>query len=208
MRQLYTTFVHETADVREEVDLMAAHPEYRNLVNEYREGILLFTIMEKEVWNKATEDTAGLRLWYEANKTRYTAGERVRARVLASEDSVFINGMLKKVQSGDSMTRSDVKRFKSIQGPRNFAPGESKAVDSAPKVMGIHKVRVEAIHYLVQVESLVPPGVRTLDEIRSLVISDYQDYLEKEWVKKLKNKYPVKVNSKARKSVIRELTQI
>lgn len=204
---LMKNFVTSCLDDREDEDLMRDHADYRNLVNEYREGILLFTIMEKEVWNKAAADTVGLRSYYQANQSAYVSGERVRARVFASDDSVFVTGAFKKIQSGDTLTRADIKRFKSVQGPRNFAPGESKAVDRVPRVMGVHKTKVDATHYLVQVESLVPPGTRSLDEIRSQVISDYQDQLEKAWVKNLRGKYPVKVNTKARKSVIRELTQ-
>ena len=204
---LLKNFVTSCLDDREDQDLMRDHADYRNLVNEYREGILLFTIMEKEVWNKAAADTVGLRSYYQANQSAYVSGERVRARVFASDDSVFVTGALKKIQSGDTLTRADMKRFKSVQGPRNFAPGESKAVDRVPRVMGVHKTKVDATHYLVHVESLVPPGTRSLDEIRSQVISDYQDQLEKAWVKNLRGKYPVKVNTKARKSVIRELTQ-
>lgn len=207
MVKLFNEYVRMQLDNLEDEALMKQHVEYRNLLNEYREGMLLFTIMEKEVWNKATEDTVGLHKYYDSRASHYTSGERVRARVFSSDDSVFVNGILKKIQQGDSLTRADMKRFRSVQGPRNFAPGESKAVDRAPKVTGVYKTRVDAIHAIVQVERLVPAGIRSLDEIRSQVISDYQDHLEKEWVKKLKLKYPVKVNSKARKSVIRELTQ-
>lgn len=204
---LIKSFVTSCLDDREDEDLMRDHAEYRNLVNEYREGILLFTIMEKEVWNKAAADTVGLRSYYQANQSSYISGERVRARIFASDDSAFVTSALKKIQSGDTLTQSDMKRFKSAQGPRNFAPGESKAVDRVPRMMGVHKTKVDATHYLVQVETLVPPGTRSLEEIRAQVISDYQDQLEKAWVKGLRGKYPVKVNTKARKSVIRELTQ-
>lgn len=204
---LMKSFVTSCLDDREDEDLMRDHAEYRNLVNEYREGILLFTIMEKEVWNKAAADTVGLRSYYQANQSSYVSGERVRARIFASDDSAFVTSALKKIQSGDTLTQSDMKRFKSAQGPRNFAPGESKAVDRVPRMMGVHKTKVDATHYLVQVETLVPPGTRSLEEIRAQVISDYQDQLEKAWVKGLRGKYPVKVNTKARKSVIRELTQ-
>lgn len=207
LQQLISQFVRNCLEDLEDQDLQASRPEYRNLINEYREGMLLFTIMEKEVWNKASEDTAALRSYYESHKAAYQAGERVRARVYTSIDSLFIQAMVQKVKSGDSLTRTEMKKFKSVQGPRNFAPGESKAVDRAPKTIGIHVVKVDEAYHLVSVESLVAAGIRSLDEIRSQVISDYQDNLEKEWVKKLRSKYPSKVNSKARKSVIRELTQ-
>lgn len=207
MEQLLSQFVRTSLEDIEDLALQEAHPEYRNLVKEYREGMLLFTIMEKEVWNKAGQDTTALRVFYEGRQASYQAGERVRARVFASNDSAFVTSILRKIQTGDSLTRADMKRFKSVQGPRNFAQGENKAVDLAPKAIGVHVVRAEDMVYLVQVESLVAAGVRSLDEVRSQVITDYQDYLEKEWVKKLRSKYPAKVNSKARKSVIRELTQ-
>lgn len=207
MEQLLNQFMHVCLEDREDAALQQTHPEYRNLVNEYREGMLLFAIMEEEVWNKATADSAALRSYYESHQSAYQAGERVRARVFASTDSVFMSAMLKKIQAGDSLTRADLKKFKSVQGPRNFAAGESKAVDRVPKAIGLEWVKVDDMYYLVEITSLVAAGVRSLEEIRSQVISDFQDQLEKDWVKKLRMKYPAKVNSKARKSVIRELTQ-
>ena len=207
MDQLIGKFAAASMDALEEDELMKTKPEYRNLVNEYREGILLFTIMEKEVWNKASEDTLGLRKFYEANRANYQAGERVRASVFATDDSVFFASIKKKIASGDSISRDEVKRFRSIQGPRNFAPAESKAVDRVPKIIGMHPTRIDDNYYFVQVSNLVPPGIRGLEEIRAQVISDYQDSLEKQWVKQLHTKYPSRVNSKAKKFVIRELTQ-
>lgn len=207
MDQLIGKFAAAGMDAIEEDELMKTKPEYRNLVNEYREGILLFTIMEKEVWNKASADTLGLRKFYEANRTRYQAGERVRASVFSTDDSVFFATIKSKIALGDSISRDEVKKFRSMQGPRNFAPAESKAVDRVPKVIGMHSTRIDDTYYFVQVSNLVPPGIRGLDEIRAQVISDYQDSLEKEWVKKLRARYPARVNAKAKKYVIRELTQ-
>ena len=207
MGLLYDQFVKGKMDDFEEGDLAKANPEYRNLVQEYREGILLFTVMEKEVWNKASEDTAGLKLFYESNKGKYRSGERVRAKVFAADDSAFVQAIQKKVTKGDSISRAELRKFKAVQGPRNFAPGESKAVDRAPKVIGLHTVRVDNTFYMIQIDNLVPPGIRTLEEIRSQVISDYQDNLEKKWVTALKAKYPARINSKSKKFVVRELTK-
>lgn len=205
MNQLYDGFVKLSLEEIEEDEILRAKPEYRSLVQEYKEGILLFTIMEKEVWNKASEDTTGLRAFYEKNKGKYEAGERLRARVFSTDDSLFLNLIKKKVAGGDSITRQDFKKFKAVQGPRNFAPGESKAVDRVSKAIGVYTTRVEGTFYMVQIDNLVPPGVRTLEEIRSQVISDYQDYLEKKWITGLRTKYPVRINSKGKKFVIREL---
>ena len=205
MNQLYDGFVKLSLEELEEDEIVRANPEYRSLVQEYKEGILLFTIMEKEVWDKASEDTTGLRAFYEKNKGKYEAGERLRARVFSTDDSLFLTVINKKVTSGDSITRQDFKKFKAVQGPRNFAPGESKAVDRVSKAIGVYTTRVEGTFYMVQIDNLVPPGVRTLEEVRSQVISDYQDYLEKKWISELRTKYPIRINTKGKKFVIREL---
>jgi peptidyl-prolyl cis-trans isomerase SurA len=163
--------------------------------------------MEKEVWNKASDDTTGLRLFYESNKKKYEAGERVRAKVFAADDSAFVQAIQAKVTKGDSISRTELKKFKAVQGPRNFASGESKAVDRVSKSIGLHTVKVDGTFYLVQIDNLVPAGIRLLEEIRSQVISDYQDFLEKKWVASLRAKYPARINSKSKKLVVRELTK-
>jgi peptidyl-prolyl cis-trans isomerase SurA len=60
--------------------------------------------------------------------------------------------------------------------------------------------------HLVEIQNLIPPGIKSFDDARASVISDYQDQLEKEWVAALKKKYPVSINSKGKKAVIQELT--
>ncbi len=207
MDQLIRKFARDRMEMLEEEELLKTKSEYRNLVNEYREGILLFTIMEKEVWNRASDDTVGLRNFYNTNRTKYAAGDRVRATIFSTNDSVFFQDIKSRIASGDTISQDQARAFRSVQGPRNFAAGESKAVDRVPKTLGIHPVRVDNNFCLVQVSSLVPAGVRGLDEIRAQAISDYQDYLEKKWVKELRTKYPVRMNGKGKKFVIQELTK-
>jgi peptidyl-prolyl cis-trans isomerase SurA len=118
---------------------------------------------------------------------------------------VFVQSIQKKLSTGDSIHLDERRKFRAAQGPRIFAPGESKAVDRVPKAIGTHLTRVDATHYVVQIDNLVAPGIRGLEEIRSQVIAEYQEQLEKEWVKQLRTKYPVRVNAKAKKFVMREL---
>lgn len=205
--QLYEQFVKDKLDEAEEDKLIKTNPEYRNMVHEYEEGILLFTVMEQEVWNKAPEDTVGLRKFYEANKERYRAGERVEASIFVTDDKAFLEKIQNKVAAGDSIKKEEMKKFKSVQRARKYMRGESKAVDKVSWTIGIHTTEIDGNHYLIQIDNLVPPGIRTLEEGRAQIISDYQDYLEKTWVAKLKAKYVIKVNMKGKKSVISELTK-
>jgi peptidyl-prolyl cis-trans isomerase SurA len=72
--------------------------------------------------------------------------------------------------------------------------------------VGLHELQSDGQFYLIEVKRLVPPGIKTFEEAKASVISDYQDYLEKEWVTSLRKKYPVKINNKGKKIVLAELT--
>ncbi len=206
MKQLYDVFVEDKMMLAEEEKLQREHPEFRNILTEYREGILLFEIMEKEVWNKASEDTTGQRKFYEAHKTNYQAGDRLEARIFTATDKTFIEDVIAKVNHGDSLTNADLKKFKSIQPFRLYERKDSKVIDKISWTAGLQPLDLDGQFYLVEVKRLVSPGVKSFNEARSHVISDYQDYLEKTWLVELRKKFPVKMNNKGKKLVLAELT--
>ncbi|PZR38922.1 MAG: peptidylprolyl isomerase [Azospira oryzae] len=205
MQQLYDKFTEEKINELDEKKLLEENPEYRNLLNEYREGILLFGIMEKEVWNKASEDTTGQRGFYEQNKAKYTAGDRVEARLFSTTDKTFLESIKSKIAKGDSISKSDLKQFKSVQNFRAYERGDSKVVDKVSWAAGLHEAEDNGIYYLVEISRLLLPGTKTFNEARASVISDYQDELEKKWLVTLRGKYPVQVNKKGKKMVFTEL---
>jgi len=203
---LYNGFVDEKVDLAEEDKIIRENPDFRYLLTEYREGILLFEIMEKEVWNKASEDTVGQRKYYEAHRGRYQVGNRVEARIFSTTDRAFLESIKNKVTQGDSITATDLKKFKSVQPFRNYEKGDSKVIDKINWVTGLQQTDIDGTYYLVEVRQLVTPGIKAFGEAKAHVISDYQDMLEKEWVASLRRKYPVTIISKAKKNVVKELT--
>jgi peptidyl-prolyl cis-trans isomerase SurA len=205
MAKLYDDFASEKISAVEEMKLLAENPEYRNLLNEYREGILFFNVMEKRVWNKASEDTVGQRGFYEKNKVKYSAGDRVEARIFATPDKSFLEQVKMKIAKGDTLTKADLKKFKSVQNFRPYEKGDSKAVDKVSWSVGLHEAEDSGIYYLVEIDRLILPGIKTLSEARASVISDFQDQLEKDWIIELKKKYPVVMNKKNKKTVFSEL---
>jgi len=207
MKQLYDGFVEDKILNAEEEKLQREHPEFKNLLTEYREGILLFDVMEKEVWNKASEDTTGQRKFYEENKAKYQAGERLEARIFTASDKSIIGALMAKVNSGDSLNSTDLKKFKSIQPVRLYERKDSKIIDRINWATGLQEIELDGQFYLVEVKRLVSPGIKSFEEARSNVISDYQDYLEKTWLTELRKKFPVKVNNKGKKFVLAELTE-
>ena len=207
MKQLYDGFAEDKILEAEEEKLQREHPEFKSLLTEYHEGILLFDIMEKEVWNKASEDSVGQRKFFEENKTKYQAGDRIEARIFTASDKAIIIGIMTKVNSGDSIGNDDLKKFKSIQPFRLYERKDSKVIDRINWSAGLQEAEVDGQFYLVEVKRLVAPGVKSFEEARSSVISDYQDYLEKVWLNELRKKFPVKMNNKGKKFVLTELTK-
>jgi peptidyl-prolyl cis-trans isomerase SurA len=207
MNQLYDKFVDEKIGEWEEEKLKNEIPEYRNLLNEYKEGILFFSIMEKEVWNKASEDTVGQHNFYDQNKAKYNAGDRVEARIFSTSDRSFLEKMKAKISAGDSLTRNDIKQFKSVQNFRAYEKGDSKIIDKVNWAAGLHETEDNGMYYLVEIERLLLPGTKTFQEARASIISDYQDKLEKDWISQLKKKYVVQINKKGKKIAFAELNK-
>lgn len=206
IKQLYDQFTEEKLAEIEDVKLQQENPEYKNLVNEYREGILLFSIMEKEVWNKASEDSIGQRNYYDTHKANYNAGLRVEARIFSIADKEYLNVIKSKIEAGDTLRSEDLSRFKSVTNFRVFERGDNAAIDKINWTVGLHETEADGMYYLVELNKLVEPGLKKFDEVRASIISDYQDYLEKSWIAQLKSKYVVKINSRGKKKAILELT--
>ena len=100
----------------------------------------------------------------------------------------------------------DLRKLKSVSNFRSYEKGESKVIDKISWTVATHETELDGIFYLIDVEQLVPPGIKSFEEARASVISDYQDQMEKTWVEELKKKYPVAINTKGKKAVMQELT--
>ncbi|MBB6611296.1 peptidylprolyl isomerase [Pontibacter sp. Tf4] len=315
MTLLYDNFVNKSLLEYERANLENKHTDYRMLVREYHDGILLFQLMDEKVWSKAVEDSVGLKAYFEANKEKYKWGERADAIVISAAnkdllqkaqqqlsnrrypvktaklpDVLFENGkatltkdgvaqlnelaeLLKEMPNtsldvnGHADAREDAaakdlaqKRAQAVAtylqqegvpaaqlsvnalgktkqaGPDNtetgrrrnrrasftlyssdlgtladnlnagnplavqitekkFQKGENKAVDAVKWEKGTHTTQQNGREYLVIIRDVLAPGYKQLNEVRGVAISDYQNYLEEQWVKELREKYPVSVNT-------------
>ncbi|MEJ0055020.1 MAG: hypothetical protein WDN75_04830 [Bacteroidota bacterium] len=100
-----------------------------------------------------------------------------------------------------------MRKFKSILPFRNYERGENKAVDKVSWAIGLHTTGEGENFFLVEIDNLVPPGTKHFEEARAQVVSDYQEIAEKNWLKELREKYPVKINNKGKKFVTGELSK-
>ncbi|HEX8060860.1 MAG TPA: hypothetical protein VF473_07985, partial [Cyclobacteriaceae bacterium] len=122
-----------------------------------------------------------------------------------STDKDFMKNVLERTKKRDTLTAADVKKFKSVTAFRSYSKGENKIVDMIPWTVGIHEAEADGMYYLVEIERLLPPGIKSFQEAKASVISDYQEEIEKKWLESLRTKHKVTINKKAVKAVIQQL---
>lgn len=202
--QLYETYANETMMNYADSHLEEKHPEFQAMVQEYRDGILLFDLMDREVWTKAVKDTTGLKEYYERNADKYMWGDRVLATVISvsrAESLPKVKAILeagtpldslRDVFSRDSITFTYVRKG-------FYQRGDNQFVDQTEWKEGvINEIpsTVDQSTTIVCIREVRQPERKTLKEAKGLVTSDYQVELEEKWMESLHKKYPVTIDEK------------
>jgi peptidyl-prolyl cis-trans isomerase SurA len=206
---MYTDWVNESALAYEEKMLDANYPEFKSLMQEYRDGILLFELTDKKVWSKAVKDTAGLKEFYEKNKSNYMWGDRLEATIYTSsspEVAKEVHKLMKTIDDDDTlMARVNKSSQLNLQVKSGkFLRGDNEIIDSIAWVPGMTKDFKHANSIVfVNVKQKIAAQPKTLDEAKGLVTADYQAFLEKEWIESLRAKYPVVVHQEVVDSIIK-----
>lgn len=198
---LYTQFVDESAIAFEEARLDQKYPEFKALMQEYRDGILLFELTDQKVWSKAVKDTVGAKDFYEKNKNNYLWEERAEASVYTATDEKVakqVRALLKKKKTEKEIVQEINKNSQLNLGAesRIFNKGENEFVDKNWNP-GISADIIDAKNkkvVIVVVDKLLAPTPKSYQDSKGLVTADYQNYLEKEWISSLKKKYAVTID--------------
>ena len=208
MEQLYLAFVEQQVNDQLEQQIIQKDPDFKILLTEYYEGILLFDVMEREVWKKASDDSIGQQNYFEANQKKYMAGERIRANIYSSINKELVTSLSESIEKNDTVAFKNVLVGKGIRKEEGIFQKTDRPVFSKINwAKGNYSVEANGTYYLIQVKEIVPPGPMSFTEARSNIISDYQDYLEQAWIVTLKKRYPVKINSKVKNYVVQKLIQ-
>jgi peptidyl-prolyl cis-trans isomerase SurA len=317
MNNLYQEFSQAALIGYEEKHLADKYEDYRMLVNEYRDGILLFQLMDEKVWSKAISDTSGLRKYFEQNRDKYKWAERAEAVIFNAKDSLTAvkvkNALSKDYYTGnepeleglnfalnsDSLDKENLTRLnklipylisknelvvkiaphasskesleiaekrakrvrdyllskkvdtvkivmapaaipsakkvkdnekdrkisfelmslspKSLEKTFNkneplalqvteglFAKGENEILDGVEWKADTTLLHKNGRYYLVLINNIEEPRLKRLDETRGIVISQYQDFLEKTWIDELREKYPVVINEEEVQKLVKK----
>lgn len=325
MQLFYDKFVETSLIDYEKANLESKYQDYRMLVKEYRDGILLFQLMDEKVWSKAIEDTTGLKVFFEQNKEKYKWDTRAEATIISAankdvlakaqqqlqagrfpvnqaalDDILFetgkdeltndgkatLEGILRHMkadttatlevfghndareatgknakiaekraqvvaayltgkgipanriktaslgktkQAGSDKTEAGRKQNRRVSmalysrelsvlennlnqdnplavqiQKRKFQKGDNKALDAVNWQPGTYTVEQDGRIYQITISQILPPSYKTLSEARGVATSDYQSFLEKEWLKNLRQQYPVTVNQAEVEKLIRK----
>lgn len=209
MKPIYKKWVDESIINYEDSQLENKYAEFRNLVREYREGILLFDLTDQKVWSKAVKDTSGLKAFYEKNKNNYMWDERADVsnyKCINDKIAKDVRKMLASKKSEKQITEEINKTSQLNLSIENimYLKGEKKQIDDHWKAGVLpNDIKDESENKVVVVviNKILPKQTKTLAESRGMVTADYQNYLETEWLNYLKNKYKVVMNEDVLKTV-------
>ena len=202
----YEKFIEVEVLQYEEDQLPGKYPEFKHLIQEYHDGILLFDLTDQMVWSKAVEDSIGMEAYYADNRSNYMWEKRLDATLFTSRDAevaAFARDLLSKkkrkrpspeaVQSlayaefSDSSCLSfEINKYEMGDHPlvekMDWNDPMSDNMDEEGKVIFLVKNKV------------LKPEPKMLDECRGIVTADYQNHLETDWIEELRAKYTVQVN--------------
>jgi peptidyl-prolyl cis-trans isomerase SurA len=186
-------------------ELLKNNPDYRNLLNEYRDGMMLFEISNRRVWKAASKDTVGLEQYYAANRGKYTWDEPHFKGIILSAKNDSVLKLVKAdmlTMQGESLADDlhakygpDIRMERMVVKKGENALADYLAFGTADKP---ERKGYEAFMIL---EGGIINQPEEMSDVRGAVTSDYQDVLEQQWKAELAKKYPAKINKKVLKQV-------
>lgn len=191
--------------------LEAKHDDFRLLMEEYHDGILLFELTDEKVWSRAVKDTAGLEAYHAAHMGDFMWGTRADISILTCADEKAVKAVKKAIKKG-----KDLQAFQRDYNAENgnvvtwangrFSEGDNTWGDRvlADAGAGVLPTKAPVIAtyegggdetVVVHVNEVRQPEPKTLAEARGQVIASYQDFLEKQWIEALRSETAVTVNT-------------
>ena len=210
---LLEEYINEQLNIYYNDNLETEFPEFGMVMEECRDGLLLFDLMEKEIWEKAKNDTIGLENYYKNNINKYQWGKRVDAEIYSSTNEDVIKQARKFLKKGKDAAyiKKELNTDGKVEVMEKTGVFEH-GTDALPKldewkegVSGV--VKSGDYYYVVKTNKVLPAGPKSLEEARGRVINDYQQHLESTWVNELGKEFTVKVNNDVFEKVKKQLNQ-
>lgn len=209
-------FIEVTLAKTEEADLEKNNKAFQMLLKEYRDGILLFSLTNQEVWQKGLNDTVGQQAFFEKNSQNYQWKSRVQAYLAKVNDASKLEIARKFLQNKGFDTTS----FAAFEADYRSNYPDAYATESGTFEYESHPILskvdltkpyqelvIDGISYVLVLGKIYPPGPRKFEEARGMIIRDYQKFLDQSLTQRLKEKYPIQINTAVKEKAFADLNQ-
>ncbi|UZO80424.1 peptidylprolyl isomerase [Aquimarina sp. ERC-38] len=218
--QNVAAFIEDSYKNYETKELLSFHEEnlendnedFAKVLVEYRDGLLLFDLMETKVWNAAKTDSIALQKFYEANKEAYVKEKSYQIVKASSTDQEVIADVEKLFNQGlskEAIEKNLTEAGKAANVIWLEEEVEEGNTNLTKKLTGkeneVVSINEGDLYTVLKVIKINPKKIKSFEEIKGKVISDYQEEIEKKWMQELREKYEVKVNKRTLKAIKKEL---
>lgn len=213
LKNAYDDFLNQEVLNYYKDNLENTDAEFSATMQEYRDGLLLFDLLQEKIWTKAEKDTVALVEYFNKNRTNYKWNERanlVLATCTKSDKATLVKQLLEQGKSIDEIKKSvnEGATIHVLFSEGILEKGNVKLPINYAFMKGVSKVyNDDKNHFvIVKVNEIIPPSLKELKEAKGLVINDFQKELEDSWIVELRNTYNVKVKKKVVKKIVKENT--
>ena len=208
---IYEKFLNEQLNKFADENLESRFSEFANVMEEYKDGLLLFDLMEKEIWEKSKTDTVGLKKFHSLHREKYVWKNRLDLLIASSSKEDVAKNVIQMLKTGKSA--EDIKKALNTDKVVDimisegiYEEGNAVIPKNVTVKAGVTDVLQNgAYFYVTKVKKILPAGEKTFEEAKGKVINDYQQNLEENWVSELKKEFTVVVNQNVFEKVKRDL---
>jgi peptidyl-prolyl cis-trans isomerase SurA len=206
----FEKFVEISLNNSEEKDLMENNQEYRLLLKEYRDGILLFSLMNENVWQKALMDSIGQVAFYEENKENYKWKSRAKALIVTmgnEENTASVRRFLSDKKYKEDLSDRLENTFL-LNNPLAFAMEEGlfeweshPVLQKSDMQKGFQELKINQKTHFVLIGEKINPEPKKFTETRGKVIQDFQQHLDEKLIASLKENYIIRINEDEKQKI-------
>lgn len=184
--------------------LETKYPEFSYLMNEFHDGMLLFDISGKNVWNKVSNDSSGLHNYYNEHKNNWLSGKGIEAEIYtlkSADGELLLSSAVKRYSDKPDLDDILLKKFNKkndtllLIKKGTWYKGDNIEIDKIEWSVGSHSFTSEGFPSIILIRKILEPSPLDYDKVKGEVMSGYQEFLETEWIKQLNKKYSVKIDN-------------
>jgi peptidyl-prolyl cis-trans isomerase SurA len=197
----FNSFVNKELIEFEKKQLPIKYPDFKALLKEYRDGILLFEISDQMIWSKAMKDTTGLKKFYSENSKKWMWDNRIKAEFFYSDSKKQMKKMYSLKKKRKLSNDSIISYVNSLSAEKSTFKSETEKLDNIKNLdvssitVGLQKPILEDQKWkMINIIEILPSRPKTLNEAEGIIVSEYQSFLEKSWLIELKKNNNVQVN--------------